>query len=106
MLATATDVAAESGEGWAFEPKWDGFRALARVDGGVATFRSRNDNDLTARFRSGAHARSASPSRSPSAVLDGEICALDETGRSGFGLLQQEPGTLVFVAFDVLERGR
>ena len=29
--------------------------------------------------------------RSPSAVLDGEICALDESGRSGFGLLQQGP---------------
>ena len=37
MLATATDVL-PVGEGWAFEPKWDGFRALARVDGGVATF--------------------------------------------------------------------
>ena len=41
--------------------------------------------------------------RSPSAVIDGEICALDETGRSGFGLLQQGAGALVFVAFDVLE---
>ena len=39
MLATATDVL-PVGEGWAFEPKWDGFRALARVDGGVATFRA------------------------------------------------------------------
>ena len=52
MLATATDVL-PVGEGWAFEPKWDGFRALARVDGGVATFRSRNDNDLTTRFAAG-----------------------------------------------------
>ena len=41
--------------------------------------------------------------RSPSAVLDGEICALDETGRSGFGLLQRGEGALVFVAFDLLE---
>ena len=48
--------------------------------------------------------RSASPSRTPSAVLDGEVCALDEEGRSGFGLLQQGSGTLVFVVFDVLER--
>ena len=52
MLATATD-ALPIGEGWAFEPKWDGFRALARIDGGVATFRSRNDNDLTTRFAAG-----------------------------------------------------
>ena len=59
MLATATDVL-PIGEGWAFEPKWDGFRALARVDGGVATFRSRNDNDLTTRFAA-RRAPSASP---------------------------------------------
>ena len=101
MLATATDVL-PIGEGWAFEPKWDGFRALARVDGGVATFRSRNDNDLTTRFAAAARAVGLAV-RSPSAVLDGEICALDETGRSGFGLLQQGAGSLVFVAFDVLE---
>ncbi len=37
-------------------------------------------------------------------MLDGEVCALDESGRSGFGLLQEGAGTLVFVAFDVLER--
>ena len=101
MLATATD-ALPIGEGWAFEPKWDGFRALARIDGGIVTFRSRNDNDLTTRFAAAARALGLAV-RSPSAVLDGEICALDETGRSGFGLLQQGSGSLVFVAFDVLE---
>ncbi len=102
MLATATDFL-PIGEGWAFEPKWDGFRALATVNGGVATFRSRNDNDLTPRFASAAQAVGLAV-RSPSAVLDGEVCALDETGRSGFGLLQEGSGTLVYVAFDVLER--
>ena len=102
MLATATDKL-PAGDGWAFEPKWDGFRALAYVNGGDVTFRSRNDNDLTGRFASAARAL-ARAVRSPSAVLDGEICALDENGRSGFGLLQQGVGTLVFAAFDVLER--
>ena len=102
MLATATDFL-PVGEEWAFEPKWDGFRALATVTGGVATFRSRNDNDLTSRFSSAAQAVGLAV-RSPSAVLDGEVCALDETGRSGFGLLQEGSGTLVYVAFDVLER--
>ena len=101
MLATTTD-ALPVGEGWAFEPKWDGFRALARVDGGAVTFRSRNDNDLTPRFAAAARALGLAV-RSPSAVVDGEICALDESGRSGFGLLQQGAGSLVFVAFDVLE---
>ena len=102
MLATATDKL-PTGDGWAFEPKWDGFRALAYVNGGDVSFKSRNDNDLTGRFAPAARAL-ARAVRSPSAVLDGEICALDESGRSGFGLLQQGSGTLVFAAFDVLER--
>ena len=102
MLATATDKL-PAGDGWVFEPKWDGFRALAYVDGGDVTFKSRNDNDLTGRFAPAARAL-ARAVRSPSAVLDGEICALDADGRSGFGLLQQGSGTLVFAAFDVLER--
>ena len=102
MLATAT-ASLPIGEEWAFEPKWDGFRAIARVVGGEAMLRSRNDNDLTARFPAAAKALGQAV-RSPSAVIDGEICALDERGRSGFGLLQDGSGTLVFVAFDLLER--
>ena len=38
------------GEDWLFEVKWDGYRALAYLDGGVVALRSRKDNDLTARF--------------------------------------------------------
>ncbi len=55
MLATSTD-ALPTGGGWAFEPKWDGYRALARIVGGEATLRSRNDNDLSARFPAVARA--------------------------------------------------
>ena len=102
MLATATDVLPTGAE-WAFEPKWDGYRALVRIAGGDATLRSRNGNDLTGRFATVAKAL-ASAVRSPAAVLDGEVCALDDAGRSDFGLLQRGEGTLVFVAFDVLER--
>ncbi len=101
MLATATD-SLPTGPGWAFEPKWDGFRAIAVVRNGSAELHSRNGNDLTGRFPTVAAALGQAV-RSRSAVLDGEICALDESGRSGFGLLQQGTGTLVFVAFDVLE---
>ncbi len=101
MLATAT-ADLPSGAGWAFEPKWDGYRALARVAAGVATFRSRNGNDLTPRFRGLADAL-AHAVRSPSAVVDGEVCALDDTGRSDFGRLQRGEGALSFVAFDLLE---
>ena len=101
MLATATDMLPTGGE-WAFEPKWDGYRALVTIVGGEATLRSRNGNDLTGRFASVAKAIVAAV-RSPSALIDGEICALDETGRSDFGLLQSGQGSLVFVAFDLVE---
>ena len=63
---------------------------------------SRNGNDLTGRFAAVAKALVAAV-RSPSAVLDGEVCALDEAGRSDFGLLQRGEGAIVFVAFDLLE---
>ena len=70
-----------------YEPKWDGYRAIVTVSGGEATFTSRRGNDLTQRFAECA--RRAAPSlRSTDAVLDGEICALDEQGRSRFSLLQ------------------
>ena len=101
MLATAaTDV--PRGDGWHFEPKWDGFRAIVRVRGGEATLTSRNGNDLTARFPAAAHA-AAHAMRSAEAVLDGEVCALDERGRSSFSALQQGTGTLVLVLFDAIE---
>ena len=38
-------------------------------------------------------------------MLDGEVCALDERGRSRFSLLQQGTGHLVYYAFDLLEAG-
>jgi bifunctional non-homologous end joining protein LigD len=101
MLATATD-ALPTGEGWVYEPKWDGFRAIVTVSGGEVAFTSRNGNDLTERFRNLARA-AALAIRSSDAVLDGEICALDEQGRSRFSLLQESAGTPVLVLFDLLE---
>ncbi len=101
MLATSTDVLPR-GEGWTYEPKWDGYRTIVRVTGGEATFTSRNGNDLTGRFETAARAVGAAV-RSSNAVLDGEICALDDYGRSRFSLLQEGAGTAVLVLFDVLE---
>ena len=101
MLSTASD-ALPHGEGWVYEPKWDGFRAIVGVSGGEVTLTSRNGNDLTERFA--GVARSARLGiRAADAVLDGEICALDERGRSSFSLLQQGEGTLALVLFDLLE---
>ncbi len=101
MLAT---LAAELPEGpeWLFEPKWDGYRAVAYVRDGKAELRSRRQNDLTQRFRELA-AAIPSALRSRSCVLDGEVCALDRQGRSSFSLMQQGKGRLVYYVFDLLE---
>jgi bifunctional non-homologous end joining protein LigD len=103
MLATlAKDVPA--GNDWLFEVKWDGYRAIAALEGGEATLTSRKGNDLTARFESVAKAIERSV-KTPDCVLDGEVCALDEEGRATFSAMQQgKSGTrYVFIAFDVLE---
>jgi bifunctional non-homologous end joining protein LigD len=101
MLAAAAD-SLPPGEGWAYEPKWDGYRAVVSVAGGEVTLTSRNGNDLTERFRAVARAAQAGI-RASDAVLDGEICALDDRGRSRFSLLQEGAGTPVLVLFDLLE---
>ncbi len=89
------------GAGWLYEPKWDGYRAIVAVSGGEATLTSRNGNDLTERFR--YVARSAAKAvRTPSAVLDGEVCALDEDGSARFEALQSGSGPLILMAFDLL----
>jgi bifunctional non-homologous end joining protein LigD len=103
MLATLTEDVPR-GAGWSFEVKWDGYRALAYVRGSETTLVSRNRNNLTSRFASVASAISRA-TKSPDCVLDGEVCALDENGRSSFSAMQQgKPGTpIVYYAFDVLE---
>jgi bifunctional non-homologous end joining protein LigD len=103
MLATLVETLPK-GEAWLFEPKWDGYRALGYVRGGEATLRSRRGNDLTERFAVVAKALPIAL-RTPDAVVDGEVCALDEAGRPSFSAMQRgKPGTpLVYEVFDVLE---
>jgi bifunctional non-homologous end joining protein LigD len=103
MLATLAQEVPR-GAGWEFEVKWDGYRAIAAVSQGEATLTSRNGNDLTARFQHVAK-EIVKAVKTPDCVLDGEVCALDETGRSSFSAMQQgKPETpLVFYAFDLLE---
>ena len=103
MLATLErDV--PKGGGWLYEVKWDGFRALAYVSQGEARLTSRTGNDLTQRFRNVAK-EIPRALKTPDCVLDGEVCAIDEQGRSSFSLMQQgKPGTpLVYFVFDALE---
>jgi bifunctional non-homologous end joining protein LigD len=108
MLATLVDAPFDD-PGWLFEVKWDGYRAIASIDAaGRVTLTSRNGLDLLRRFK--ALEGIAAAFRSLPIVVDGEICALDEKGRSSFQQLQQYDmparGTsrtpLTYVAFDLL----
>lgn len=101
MLASPS-TSPPRGEGWTFEPKWDGYRAVVVIRGGEAALSGRGGSDLAARFPSLARALPAAV-RTPDAVLDGEVCALDDRGRARFELLQRGEGTIVLVAFDLVE---
>jgi bifunctional non-homologous end joining protein LigD len=101
QLATLTEELPRGPE-WLFEPKWDGYRTIVSVSGGEARLTSRNGKDLTERFNEVARAAGKAV-RTPSAVLDGEVVALDEGGTARFEALQRGSGPLVLMAFDLLE---
>jgi bifunctional non-homologous end joining protein LigD len=89
LLATAADKPFDNPD-WLFEIKWDGYRAIAFIEQEEVRLVSRNQNDLTAQF---AELRDLPQFiKAESAVLDGEIVALDEQGRSSFSLMQQRTG--------------
>ncbi len=89
MLATPVDKPFDD-PAWLFEVKWDGYRAVAFIEHGAVRLVSRNQNDLTAGY--GELHDLPSLVEAQTAVLDGEIVALDETGRSSFSLMQQRTG--------------
>jgi bifunctional non-homologous end joining protein LigD len=85
MLATSGRLPA-SDEGWAYEIKWDGVRAITFIDGGRIRMRSRNDKELAPsfpEFREIGVAMGARP-----CVLDGEIVVIGDGGIPDFGRLQ------------------
>jgi bifunctional non-homologous end joining protein LigD len=92
-----------TGEGWAHEIKFDGYRIQARVENGHAVLRTRKGLDWTERFQ--AVAKDAAGL--PDCILDGEIVALDKAGSPEFAALQaalSEGRTdhLVYFVFDLL----
>ncbi|MGW5314655.1 ATP-dependent DNA ligase [Nocardia thailandica] len=100
MLATAAEVGPLTGDEWAFETKWDGFRVIVEIADGEVVVRSRSGNTVTRDYpRLAALGRELSGHR---VVLDGEAVVLDEHGRSDISLLQANPARAEFVAFDVL----
>jgi ATP-dependent DNA ligase len=100
------------GDGWAYEPKYDGFRAIAFVDGDDLFLQSRNGRPLSRyfpelRFPKGKY------------VLDGELVILDDGGLEEFDALQNRihpaesrikmlsvETPAIFRAFDVLAVGK
>ena len=103
MLATPGSRADVTGDDWVFEVKWDGYRAVASVSGGGARFRSRGGIDLTGGYPEYIELARLLAGRE--AVLDGEIVALDESGRPSFELLQnhaRSPGRAHYMVFDLL----
>src|SRR3954469_20863678 len=86
MLATLTQDLPPDLDNYGFEYKWDGVRALCYWDGRTLRLESRNRLDIPRRYPELHVLADALGSRS--AVLDGEIVALDEADRPSFPLLQ------------------
>ena len=101
-----------AGDGWVYEPKWDGFRALAFVDGEDVYLQSRGGKPLRRYFPEVEFPKGRY-------VLDGELVIIDSEGREEFNRLQMrlhpaesrvkmlaEQTPALFRAFDLLAANR
>jgi bifunctional non-homologous end joining protein LigD len=84
MLAKETDEPFDD-EGWIYEIKWDGYRAIAEVGNGTGRLYSRNGLVFNDKYP--VITKALQKIKQP-AVLDGEIVVLNEEGRSEFQKLQ------------------
>lgn len=101
MYARLVNELPQGGE-WLYEVKFDGYRCLAGRDSTRVTLWSRRENLFTNQFPQIALACERLPTGT---LVDGEIVAVDETGRVSFNLLQHHRSkaqALLFYAFDVL----
>ena len=102
MLATLVDQPFTD-EGWQFELKLDGYRALAYLEKGKAGLYSRNNLPFHEKF---APITEALRAWAIDAVVDGEVVVLNESGRPDFNDIQQwekkKGGQLVYYVFDLL----
>jgi DNA ligase D-like protein (predicted ligase) len=104
QLATLTSKV-PAGDGWLFEMKYDGYRALAAVAGDHVKIFTRNGHDWTPQFRFLVPALSRLTDGT--ALIDGEVCAVNAEGRSDFSLLKSSLDgrtPIVLFAFDLLEQ--
>lgn len=102
MLATLVDKPFDE-SGWIYEIKWDGYRAVALINKGKVNLISRNNKSFSEKFYPVA---AALKKWKVDAVVDGEVCVLDEKGIAHFGALQnwrsEADGELVFIVFDIV----
>ena len=102
QLATLVDHV-PSGSNWMHEIKYDGYRTLLAVGGGKAKAYTRTGLDWSDRF---APIVKAAAELDRSALIDGEVVALDKDGRPSFQALQaslkEGSGNLAYFAFDLL----
>jgi bifunctional non-homologous end joining protein LigD len=89
MLAESVEKPFDGAE-WLFEIKWDGYRAVAFIENSKVRLVSRNQNDLTARYPELKDM--AKFVQAKTAILDGEVVALDAKGKASFSLMQQRTG--------------
>ena len=97
---------------WLFEVKWDGVRGLAYLSDGEVSVRSRTGREIAPEYPEVGDL--ANQLDAGEAVVDGEIVALDESGRSNFQKLQSRSGVrnpsrtllqtipAIYYAFDLL----
>jgi len=101
MLATLVDKPFDD-EGWSYEIKWDGYRALTYLKKGKIELRSRNNKS----FEKYYPVYEAFKDWTIDAVLDGELIVLNEKGQSNFNALQnwrsEADGELIYYLFDLL----
>jgi bifunctional non-homologous end joining protein LigD len=102
MLATLVNEPFDT-DGWLYEVKWDGYRALAYMQNGETELLSRNSKSFNEKYYP---LYELLKNLKLKAVLDGEILVLNDKGVSVFGKLQnwrsEADGELVYYVFDLL----
>lgn len=102
MLATLIEEPFEE-DGWMYEIKWDGYRALAYLNNGAVDLRSRNNKSFNEKFYP---IYESLKKLSCNAIFDGEIIAINDSGLPDFGRLQtwrsEADGELLFYVFDII----
>ena len=99
MLADTADKPLRDAQ-WAWEPKLDGYRVVAFIDGDAVTLRSRKGLDVTADYP--ALAKELAKQNVRGMLLDGEVVAFDASGRPSFAAMQAGSAQVAYFAFDLL----